>query len=89
MRKCFDDGGSVRVVVSVASTNVATSREQKMSEKDLRKQKMPAEIDAWRAEADKLEAQAKGASADAQLELNERLEALMEKGKEAWDSLKE
>lgn len=73
-----------------------------MSEKDLRKQKMKAQLDEWRAEADKLEAQAKGASADARLKLNERLEALRaqieegktalaalaEKGEEAWASVK-
>lgn len=74
-----------------------------MSEKELQKQKMQAKLDEWRAEADKLEAQARGASADAQLKLNEQIEelrrridegksglaALAEKGEGAWASFKE
>jgi hypothetical protein len=77
-----------------------------MSEKDqreLRQQKVQAQIDAWRAELDKLEAQARGASADARLKLDEQmaslrskidegkgaLAALAEKGEEAWASFKE
>ncbi len=50
-----------------------------MSDKELEKQKMQAQLDEWRAEVDKLEAQARGASADAQIELNEQIEALQSK----------
>ena len=72
-------------------------------EKELQKQKMQAKIDEWSAELDKLEAQARGASADARLKLDEQMDdlrsridegksalaALAEKGEEAWASFKE
>lgn len=72
-------------------------------QKELQQQKMQAKIDEWRAELDKLEAQARGASADARLKLDEQMEdlrsridegksalaALAEKGEEAWASFKE
>lgn len=72
-----------------------------MNAKDPYARKMQAQIDEWRAEVDKLEAQARGASADAQIHLNEQIEALqgkieegnekltalLEKGEEAWEKL--
>lgn len=74
-----------------------------MSEKELQKQKMQARLDELRAEVDRLEAQAKGASADARLAVNERIDALQrriaegksalgalaETGAEAWASARE
>ena len=77
-----------------------------MSEKDqkeLQQQKMRATLDEWRAELDKLEAQSRGASADARLKLDEQMDslreriaegkgalaALAEKGEDAWASFKE
>lgn len=73
-----------------------------MSEQDLRKQKIQAQLDEWRAEIDRLKARARGASADAQLAMDEQittlqrkiddgktaLAALAEKGEEAWASFK-
>jgi chromosome segregation ATPase len=90
----------------VSATTSTTRREPTMSERDqkeLQKQKMQAKIDEWRAELDKLEAQARGASADARLKLDEQmtdlrsridegksaLAALAEKGEEVWESFKE
>ena len=74
-----------------------------MNEKELYQQKKQAQLDEWKAEVDKLKAQASGASADAQLELNKQIEALegkVEEGKtklakiadaseDAWESMKE
>lgn len=74
-----------------------------MSEKELYQQKKQAQLDEWQAEVDKLKAQASGASADAQMELNKQIEALegkIEEGKtklaeiadaseDAWESIKD
>lgn len=74
-----------------------------MNDKDPYERKMQAQIEEWRAGVDKLEAQAKGAAADAQLQLNEKIEtlqgkieegnskltALRAKGEEAWEKLAE
>lgn len=74
-----------------------------MTEKELYQQKKQAQLDEWKAEVDKLKAKASGASADAQLELNEEIEALegkIEEGKtklaevadaseDAWESIKD
>ncbi|MFO8074283.1 MAG: coiled coil domain-containing protein [Polyangia bacterium] len=74
-----------------------------MSEKELYQQKIQAQLDEWKAELDKLEATASGASADAQLELGKEIEALegrIEEGKtklaeiagaseDAWESIKD
>ena len=74
-----------------------------MNEKELYQQKKQAQLDEWKAEADKLKAKASGASADAQLEFNKQIEALegkIEEGKtrlsefadaseDAWESIKE
>jgi len=73
-----------------------------MNEKELYQQKKQAQLDEWKAEVDKLKAQASGASADAQLELNKQIKALegkIKEGKtriaeiadaseEAWESIK-
>ena len=73
-----------------------------MNEKELYQQKKQAQLDEWKAEADKLKAKASGASADAQLQLNKQIEALEDKiedgktrlteiaeaSEEAWDSIK-
>jgi hypothetical protein len=99
-------GTHARVRRMVSATTATTRREPTMSQKDqkeLQKQKMQAKIDEWRAELDKLEAQARGASADARLKLDEQMKdlrsridegksalaALAEKGEEAWASFKE
>lgn len=74
-----------------------------MTEKELYQQKKQAQLDEWKAEVDKLKAKASGASADAQLELNEEIEALEGKieegktklaevadaGEDAWESIKD
>ncbi len=73
-----------------------------MDEKELYRQKMQAQLDEWKAEVDKLKAQITGASADAQLELNELIKSLegkVEEGKaklaelanaseDMWESIK-
>jgi predicted nucleic acid-binding Zn-ribbon protein len=74
-----------------------------MSDKELYRQKMQAELDQWQAEVDKLKARASGASAEAQLGMNKQIKALesnIEEGKAklaevaqasdaAWETLKE
>jgi chromosome segregation ATPase len=74
-----------------------------MSEKELYQQKAQAQLDEWKAELEKLKAKASGASADAQLEMKEQIQALegkFEEGKaklaeiaeasdDAWESIKE
>ena len=74
-----------------------------MTDKKLYQQKTQAQLDEWKAEVDKLKAKASGASADAQLELNrktEALEGMIEEGKsklaevadaseDAWESIKD
>lgn len=74
-----------------------------MNEKALYQQKKQAQLDEWEAEIDKLKAQASGASADAQIELNKQIKVLegkVEEGKtklaeiaeaseDAWESIKE
>lgn len=55
-----------------------------MNEKEVYQQKKQAQLDEWKAEVDKLKAQASGASADAELELNRKigsLEGRIEDGK--------
>ncbi|PIW49240.1 MAG: coiled coil domain-containing protein [Zetaproteobacteria bacterium CG12_big_fil_rev_8_21_14_0_65_54_13] len=73
-----------------------------MNEKELYQQKQQAQMDEWKAEADKLKAKGAGASADAQVALNKQIKAVegkIEAGKsrlaeisdaseEAWDSMK-
>jgi hypothetical protein len=73
-----------------------------MTEKDLYRQKMQAQLDAWKAELALLKARASGAGADAQLELKRqaeeldhhmqdagaRLGELGAAGEDAWDSVK-
>ncbi len=74
-----------------------------MTDRELYLQKMQAQLDEWKAEVDKLKAKASGASADAQLEMKQQIQALdgkIEEGKaklselgeaseDAWDSIKE
>ncbi len=74
-----------------------------MSDRELYRQKKQAQLDEWKAEVDKLRARASGASADRQLALNQRIEALevrLEEGNtklaeiahasdDAWESFKE
>lgn len=74
-----------------------------MSNKELYKQKMQAQLDEWEAEGGRLEAKAAGASANAQLKLNKEINTLkgkIEQGKtklaeiadasdDAWESIKE
>ena len=74
-----------------------------MDEKELQQQKYQAQLDEWKADADKLKAQLSGASADAQIEMKEQLKALEAKiedgesklaelagaAEEAWDSAKD
>lgn len=73
-----------------------------MNEKEIYRQKKQAQLDEWRADVDKLKAKSSQARADAQLELNKKIEELegkMEEGKarlaeleeasdDAWDSIK-
>lgn len=73
-----------------------------MNEKQLYQQKRQAQLDEWQAEIDKFKAKASGASAVAQLKLNEQIKALegkLAEGKaklaeiadasdDAWESIK-
>jgi predicted nucleic acid-binding Zn-ribbon protein len=73
-----------------------------MGEKEIYKQKLQAQLEAWRAELDKLKARSKEIQADAQLDLhkqidlleeqvadaNRKLNELADAGDEAWMSLK-
>jgi predicted nuclease with TOPRIM domain len=72
------------------------------SEKELYQQKLQAQLDEWKAKMSQLRAQANNASADAQLELNQRIEklegemasleeklaALGAAGEETWESFR-
>jgi len=74
-----------------------------MSDRELYEQKLQAQLDAWQAELDKLEAKAKGAGAEAGLETNKQIEKLEQQmaetrakaaelgraGDDAWSSLKD
>jgi len=74
-----------------------------MNEKELHERKLQAQLDEWQAEVERLRAQATSASADAQLTLNERIEALQRKiddgktkleaaadvGEDTWASVKD
>jgi len=73
-----------------------------MKEKELYKQKFQTQLDAWKADIAKLKAKASTAKADAQTKMNEdiekidnkikeagtKLEKLAETGEDAWDSTK-
>jgi len=50
-----------------------------MNNKELYLQKLQAELEWWQAAVDKLKAQAKGANADTQLDLNQQIETLERK----------
>lgn len=61
-----------------------------MNEKELYQQKKQAQLDEWKAEIAKLRAQASGASADAELELNRQIGSLedrIEEGKSKLDDV--
>lgn len=60
-----------------------------MSNKELYKQKKQAQLDEWRADIDKLKAKAAGASADAKLEMNKKIQLLENKMKEGKAKLAE
>jgi predicted nucleic acid-binding Zn-ribbon protein len=73
-----------------------------MDKKDAFKQKFEAQLDAWRADIDKLKAKAKSARADAELDYSEFIEDLKKKqaalrnkldqfedaGEDAWKDLR-
>jgi hypothetical protein len=73
-----------------------------MNDQSLQTQKLKAQLDEWKADIDKLKARAKGASIDAQIDLQKmvdalearvteagaKLEELSAAGAEAWDDLK-
>jgi len=73
-----------------------------ISDKELYKQKFQAQLDGWKADIDKLKARAKGAKADAQLDMNKLVDDLEHKlkaanskltelshaGEGAWDTVK-
>lgn len=83
-------------------TDENNQTEKTMSKKELYKQKMQAQLDEWEAEVDSFKAKASGASADTQLELIKKINALkgkIEQGKaklaevaeasdDAWESIK-
>ncbi|MDZ4181220.1 MAG: coiled coil domain-containing protein [Coriobacteriia bacterium] len=60
-----------------------------MGDKELQQQKYQAELDGWKAEADKLKAKLSGSAADAQIEAKKQLEALEAKIEEGKSGLAE
>jgi len=74
-----------------------------MREKELYQQKVEARLEELKAEISRLRAQASGASADAQLEINKQIDALEDQlaegesklaalaaaGEDSWESIKE
>jgi len=60
-----------------------------MSEKSLYEQKIQAEFDTCKANIDKFKAEASGASADAQLEMNKQIKQLEDKMSEGQMKLAE
>ena len=63
-----------------------------MSDRELYQQKLQAQLDEWKAELDKLKAKVAGASADAQLKMNQQvasLEGKIEEGKTKLSELAE
>lgn len=74
-----------------------------VSDRDLYRRKMQAQLDDWKADVRKLKARASGLSTDAQLELyrqireldgkiemaEDKLAELGQSGEEAWESVKE
>lgn len=73
-----------------------------MTDQSLQTQKYKAQLDEWKADLDKLKARAKGASVDAQLDMQKgvdaldarvteagaKLDELSAAGADAWDELK-
>lgn len=60
-----------------------------MNDQQLHAQKYQAQLDEWKADIDKLKAKAKGAKADAQIEMNKMIEGLESKVQAANDKLAE
>ncbi|WP_107852587.1 sll1863 family stress response protein [Oceanimonas marisflavi] len=74
-----------------------------MNERELYQQKAKARLDEWKAELDKLKAQAEQADADTRIELNRqiktmkaqieqgenKLDELSEAGEQSWEELKQ
>lgn len=63
-----------------------------MSDRELYQQKLQAQLDEWKAELDKLKAKVAGASADAQLKMNQQvalLESKIDEGKTKLSELAE
>lgn len=60
-----------------------------MNDKELYKQKFQAQLDEWKAEIDKLKAQALEAKIDAKLEMNKLVAELEAKAQVATDKLAE
>lgn len=59
------------------------------SNRELYEQKLQAQLDSWAADIDKLKARASGASADAQIALNEQIDVLEDKYDEGESKLSE
>jgi uncharacterized protein YicC (UPF0701 family) len=60
-----------------------------MTEKELFEQKKQSQLDAWKAELDKLKAKAEGAGADARMKLNEEISRLEDRVQEGQSKLAE
>lgn len=74
-----------------------------MSDKKISQQKKQAQLDEWKAEVDKLRAKLSGATAEAQLKMQEQIKSLEKKiaegktklteiseaSEDAWESMKE
>jgi hypothetical protein len=60
-----------------------------MSDKELYRQKLQAQLDEWKADVAKLKARASGAKADAQIEMNKHLKELDHRMHEASVRLSE
>lgn len=60
-----------------------------MTDQSLQTQKFKAQLDEWKADIDKLKAKAKGASADAQIEMQKGIDALDARMTEAGTKLDE
>ncbi len=60
-----------------------------MSDKELYRQKKQAQLDGWKADLEKLKAKASGASADVQLEINQKIHSLEQKIDKSREKLTE
>ena len=92
----------VSALMALSPVQTSAKLEIMKTDKELYQQKAQAQLDGWKAELDKLKSKASAASADAQLELNEKIRELQPEieagqakltelesaGEEAWESLK-